>query len=320
MKGRESMLIRKSSLSDLPRMEEIYEYARGFMAAHGNPHQWGHNHWPPRELLVGDIEAGKSYVCLNAADRVIGTFFMDFGPEAEPGYADIRGDERRGLPGCWASQEPYGVVHRIAGDGSEKGIGTFCLNWAFEQCGHLRIDTHPDNLVMQGLLDKLGFSRRGVIFVPQDSDPRIAFEKQSPLFKKREPGTNNPNGGTFMKTVSSSNAPAAVGPYSQAQIANGLVFCSGQLGLDPVSGVLREGLEAQCEQAFMNLQAVLEAAGSGLGKCVKTTVFLVDMNDFAVVNGIYAKYFRDPFPARSCVQVAALPKGALVECEAIAEL
>lgn len=171
------MQIRKSTPSDLPRMEEIYARARLFMAEHGNPRQWGLNHWPPCELLERDIEVGKSYVCLNDSGRVVGCFFMDFGTAPEPTYRDIRGDAAFGLPGCWMSDEPYGVVHRIASDGSEKGIGRFCLEWAFLQCGHLRIDTHPDNRIMLGLLDKLGFSRRGIIFVPHDEDPRIAFEK-----------------------------------------------------------------------------------------------------------------------------------------------
>ena len=118
--------------------------------------------------------------------------------------------------------------------------------------------------------------------------------------------------------VSTSNAPAAIGPYSQAQVVGGFVFTSGQIGLDPVTGTLREGLEAQCEQVFQNLSAVLAAAGSGIEKSVKTTLFITDMQNFAIVNGIYEKYFTEPYPARSCVEVSALPKGALVECELIA--
>ncbi len=123
-----------------------------------------------------------------------------------------------------------------------------------------------------------------------------------------------------MKTVSTPNAPAAIGPYSQAQIVGNLVYTSGQLGIDPATGDLVEGLEAQTHQVFKNLKALLEAAGSCLCKVVKTTVFIQNMADFGVINGIYAEYFTEPFPARSCVEVAKLPKGGLIECEVIAEL
>ena len=123
-----------------------------------------------------------------------------------------------------------------------------------------------------------------------------------------------------MKTVATKNAPAAIGPYSQAQIVNGLVYTSGQIGIDPAVGALVEGLDAQANQVFKNLNELLKAAGSDMSKVIKTTVFIKDMNDFAKVNEIYAKYFTEPFPARSCVEVARLPKDALVECEVIAEL
>ena len=123
-----------------------------------------------------------------------------------------------------------------------------------------------------------------------------------------------------MKTVATKNAPAAIGPYSQAQIVNGLVYTSGQIGIDPAVGALVEGLDAQANQVFKNLSQLLKAAGSDMSKVIKTTVFIKDMNDFGMVNEIYAKYFTEPFPARSCVEVARLPKDALVECEVIAEL
>ena len=123
-----------------------------------------------------------------------------------------------------------------------------------------------------------------------------------------------------MKTVATKNAPAAIGPYSQAQIVNGLVYTSGQIGIDPATATLVEGLEAQANQVFKNLSELLKAAGSDMSKVIKTTVFIKDMNDFGKVNEIYAKYFTEPFPARSCVEVARLPKDALVECEDIAEL
>jgi len=123
-----------------------------------------------------------------------------------------------------------------------------------------------------------------------------------------------------MKTIATKNAPAAIGPYSQAQAVNGLVYTSGQIGIDPAVGALVEGLDAQANQVFKNLGELLKAAGSDMSKVIKTTVFIKDMNDFGKVNEIYAKYFTEPFPARSCVEVARLPKDALVECEVIAEL
>lgn len=120
------------------------------------------------------------------------------------------------------------------------------------------------------------------------------------------------------KTVTAQNAPAAVGPYCHAKLAGGTLYTSGQLGLIPATGELPEGVEAQASQALDNLKEVLSAAGMGFADVVKTTVFLADMNDFAAINAIYAKYFPGEAPARSCVQVAALPKGALFEIEAIA--
>ncbi len=120
------------------------------------------------------------------------------------------------------------------------------------------------------------------------------------------------------QTISTAGAPAAIGPYSQAVATDGLVFCSGQLGLDPETGELADGVEAQADRALHNLMAVLDAAGLTLEDVVKTTIFLADMADFGVVNAVYGRYMADPPPARSTVQVAALPKGGRVEIEAIA--
>ena len=120
------------------------------------------------------------------------------------------------------------------------------------------------------------------------------------------------------KTVTAQNAPAAVGPYCHAKLAGGTLYTSGQLGLVPATGELPQGVEAQAAQALDNLKEVLSAAGMDCQDVVKTTVFLADMNDFAAINAIYAKYFPGEAPARSCVQVAALPKGALFEIEAVA--
>lgn len=118
--------------------------------------------------------------------------------------------------------------------------------------------------------------------------------------------------------INSKNAPAAVGPYVHAVKAGEFLFTSGQIGLVPETGELQEGIEAQTEQALKNLGAVLAEAGMDYSDVIKTTVFLDNIGDFATVNGIYAKYFTGDAPARSCVEVANLPKGALVEIEAIA--
>lgn len=119
--------------------------------------------------------------------------------------------------------------------------------------------------------------------------------------------------------VRTDKAPAAIGPYSQGMISTGLVFTSGQLGIDPATGQMPGTVEEQARLALENLKAVLEEVGTSMGRVVKTTVFLSDMNNFAAVNAVYASYFAEPFPARSCVEVARLPKDALVEVEAVAE-
>ena len=123
----------------------------------------------------------------------------------------------------------------------------------------------------------------------------------------------------MIQTVATEKAPGAIGPYSQAKIVNGMVYTSGQLGMFP-NGNLPEGVQAQAIQSLTNVKNILEAAGSSMDKVVKTTVFIKDMNDFAAINAIYAQYFSEPYPARSCVEVARLPKDVLLECEVIAEL
>ena len=123
-----------------------------------------------------------------------------------------------------------------------------------------------------------------------------------------------------MKPISTSNAPAAIGPYSQAVDSGaGLVFLSGQLPIDPATGAFPEGgIQAQTRQSLRNVQAILAAAGLSLANVVKTTVFLADMGDFAAMNEVYATFFVEPSPARSAVAVKSVPKGALVEIECIA--
>lgn len=120
--------------------------------------------------------------------------------------------------------------------------------------------------------------------------------------------------------VATASAPAAIGPYSQAIRTGALVFCSGQLGIDPASGELAVGVKAQAERSLLNLRAVAEAAGATLDSVVKTTIFLKDMADFAVVNEVYGSFFKGDKPARSTIAVAGLPKGGLVEIEAVLAL
>lgn len=164
------MTIRNTTPEDFPRVMEIYAQARQFMSDHGNPNQWGPTNWPPEDLIRRDIENKKGFVCTDEEGTVIASFFFDFGVDIEPCYRNI-------TDGQWADPSPYGVVHRIATDHSRKGIGAFCIDWAFSQCGHLRIDTHGDNVVMQNLLGKLGFAKRGIIYVEEDNYPRFAYEK-----------------------------------------------------------------------------------------------------------------------------------------------
>ena len=120
------------------------------------------------------------------------------------------------------------------------------------------------------------------------------------------------------QTITAANAPAAVGPYCHAKLAGNILFTSGQLGLNPATGELPQGVEAQARQALDNLSEVLRAGGMDFADVTKTTVFLANMADFAAINAIYAEYFTGEAPARSCVQVAELPKGALFEIEAVA--
>jgi 2-iminobutanoate/2-iminopropanoate deaminase len=122
----------------------------------------------------------------------------------------------------------------------------------------------------------------------------------------------------MQKVVSTDKAPSAIGPYSQAIEINNMVYTSGVIPVDPATGVIADGVEAQANQAFKNLCNLVEASGSKVENIVKTTVFIKEMNDFGKINEIYKNYFKEPFPARSCVEVARLPKDVLLEVEAIA--
>lgn len=124
-----------------------------------------------------------------------------------------------------------------------------------------------------------------------------------------------------MKKITTPSAPAAIGPYSQAIIANGMLYASGQIPIDPQTGnIVSGGIEAQAHQAFTNVRNLVEAAGITMSHVVKVTVYMVDMADFATVNTIYEQYFTAPYPARSAVAVKQLPKGALIEIETIAQM
>ena len=159
------MKIRKAVWEEMDILMGKYENARRFMEEHGNPGQWGKN-YPPRELVEKDVREENCYVC-EKDGRIVGVFYYKEGNDST--YEII---ER----GAWLSEEPYGVVHRITSDGTVKGTATFCLAWAFGQCGNLRIDTHRDNLVMQNLLKKNGFSYCGIIYT-EDGSERLAYQK-----------------------------------------------------------------------------------------------------------------------------------------------
>ncbi len=164
------MQIRHAVIEELDKIMEIYAVARAFMADTGNPKQWGATNWPPRTLIEQDIQQKQCYVCCEG-DEILAVFYYNYGPNIDPGYQYI-------VDGAWKDNSPYGVVHRIASSGKVKGVGKFCINWAIEQSkGHLRIDTHGDNKVMQNTLAKLGFEHCGTIYVVEDNDPRMAFEK-----------------------------------------------------------------------------------------------------------------------------------------------
>ena len=123
-----------------------------------------------------------------------------------------------------------------------------------------------------------------------------------------------------MKQIKTDNAPAAIGPYSQAIISGNTVYCSGQIPINPNTGDIPQGVSAQAHQVFENIKNLLDASGTSIDNVIKTSVFIKDMNDFAEINAIYAEYFTEPYPARSCGEVARLPKDVLLEAEVIAEI
>lgn len=171
------MIIRKASMEDWEEIRKIYAGARRFMAEHGNAGQWGTDH-PREELLLDNIAQGKLYVCMEKdicpedTESRIGAVFY-YAAEEDPTYRIIEDGE-------WLNDKPYAVVHRIASAGIVKGAASFCLDWAFRQTGNLRIDTHKDNIPMQKLLHKNGFSRCGKIYL-ENGESRMAFQKAKSL-------------------------------------------------------------------------------------------------------------------------------------------
>lgn len=159
------MEIRAATEDALDEILEIYAHARKFMAQNGNATQWG-NTYPPLERVKQDIAERKCHICVEN-DRILCVFY--FAREEDPTYKEIR-------EGSWLNDKPYGVVHRIASAEGVRGAAAFCLKWAFEQTGNIRIDTHDNNKPMQGLLKKSGFQYCGRITLA-DGSPRIAYQK-----------------------------------------------------------------------------------------------------------------------------------------------
>lgn len=160
------MEIRKTKMEDLETVLALYAKARQFMKENGNPTQWGDS-YPAREMVAGDIEMGKGYVCEENGE-ILGVFY--YAEEEDPTYGRI--DD-----GAWLNDRPYGVMHRVASPSGRRGVATYCLNWCYEKSGqNLRIDTHRDNIPMQRMLAKNGFSRCGIVYM-EDGSERIAYQK-----------------------------------------------------------------------------------------------------------------------------------------------
>lgn len=157
------LLIRHANPKDLPALEQLYAQARAFMVASGNPHQWGDDK-PTAEELLDSIQRGHGFVCMENGQ--IAAAFV-FHTQGDPTYAYIEGDG-------WPDQGPYGVAHRVATGGARNGAAAFCLTWCRAHCRQLRIDTHRDNIPMQRLLAKLGFTPCGTIYL-ENGSPRLAY-------------------------------------------------------------------------------------------------------------------------------------------------
>ena len=162
------MQIRNSQLSDLNAITHLYTLARKFMTETGNPNQWIDG-YPCEKVITTDILSGNSYVCTDSDNEICCVFYFEIG--ADPTYATIYG-------GAWLNNKSYGVMHRIASSGKIKGIANNCLQWCYEQCHNMRVDTHAENKVMQHILLKNGYTQCGVIIVKNGSE-RVAFQKES---------------------------------------------------------------------------------------------------------------------------------------------
>lgn len=161
--------IRKATTSDLDRIVEIFDAARRFMILSGNPRQW-ENGYPSREVAQNDIEHGNCYVCTSSSGRPVATFTLIAGEE--PAYRTI-------CDGAWLDDKPYSTLHRLASDGSVKGIGQTCIDWCIANCTTLRTDTHADNLPMQRLAERNGFVRCGTVSYNNGKAKRIAYQRQA---------------------------------------------------------------------------------------------------------------------------------------------
>ena len=160
------MKIRKALPADVETMLEIYVQARATMRNSGNFLQWNDN-YPSIEIIETDMAAGNSYVCTDDSGAIVATFC--FMLANEPTYTNI-------YNGKWLNNKPYGVMHRLAGNGKAKGVGAYCIEWCYKHCFNLRIDTHHDNCIMLSILKKNGFTECGIIHI-YDGSPRIAFQK-----------------------------------------------------------------------------------------------------------------------------------------------
>lgn len=159
--------IRKTRPDDLHVVMQIYEAARRFMHSTGNSNQWGED-YPSVDLIKDDMDQGNSFVCLSQADEVVGVFYFQK-EKPDPTYLKIH-------EGDWINDDKYGVIHRIASSGAERGVMDFVVNWCYRQTGNIRIDTHRDNIVMQNILRKTGFRYCGIIYL-KNGDERLAYQK-----------------------------------------------------------------------------------------------------------------------------------------------
>lgn len=161
-----SIEIRKANAEEIDILMGIYDRAKVFMQKSGNGNQWIAG-YPSRELIMKGIDDGDCYVCLDADHEIVATFYFLMG--VDPNYAKIE-------HGAWLNDKPYGVVHRLASTGKVKGISNYCLDWCFEKCHNIRVDTHKDNVVMQNAFKRNGYVYCGIIHV-QNGTERLAFQK-----------------------------------------------------------------------------------------------------------------------------------------------